>query len=222
MKIQQVKHETNPYLIIDDYYSPDVLEGVWKELDFYCHTELQNTDQNPVAINDGVKQGDMLRIPMDHIYTPQGGFKSLIFGGLDIIRQDAFHKSLDEVFAHVPYSWYNWYNVTNFSNTLISYYEDGHYYKPHFDTSYFTILIWLYKEPKNFTGGDFHIYHKLKQEEPISTVEVKNNRMIIFPSFYTHGVDELKVIDKNRKDKWGRFAITHFLTYKEELGFNGN
>ena len=80
----------------------------------------------------------------------------------------------------------------------------------------------MYKEPKNFTGGDFHIYHNSKQEEPISTVELKNNRMIIFPSFYTHGVDELKVIDKNRKDRWGRFAITHFLTYKEELGFNGN
>ena len=38
---------------------------------------------------------------------------------------------------------------------LVSHYEGGDHYKPHPDESIGSMVIWLYKEPKQFTGGEF-------------------------------------------------------------------
>ena len=46
--------------------------------------------------------------------------------------------------------------------SFLSYYEDGDYFKPHEDNCKLTVLNWMYKEPKRFTGGDlvFPDYNK--------------------------------------------------------------
>ena len=46
---------------------------------------------------------------------------------------------------------------TNSDSTMISYYDTGKYYKPHIDSTHFTCLIWLFKEPKQFKGGDLKL-----------------------------------------------------------------
>lgn len=215
-KYNPISNSSMPFLMIDDYYSPETLEGVWKEIDFYSHTEFQTSDENPPAIKDGKKRGDFKRIPMDHIYTHQGGFKSLIFGGAGMMSHDDFGEAVKETFKNVPGDFFHWFKVTNFSNTIVTYYEHGHFYKPHIDVSHFTLLIWLYKEPKNFTGGDFGLYHKDDYENPVEKIELKNNRAVLFPSYYTHGVDKISAIDNNRNDKWGRYCVSHFVGRNEQ------
>jgi hypothetical protein len=65
-------------------------------------------------------------------------------------------------------------------STLISYYESGDYYKPHKDMSLITAIIYLWENPKSFSGGD------LKFGD--FTVPIDNNSLVIFPSVVEHEV----------------------------------
>ena len=67
-----------------------------------------------------------------------------------------------------------------------------------------TALVWFYKEPKRFTGGD------LTFTQSQQTVECKHNRMILFPSYYLHAVDEVSMEYKYRGKGLGRYCLTHF------------
>ena len=85
-----------------------------------------------------------------------------------------------------------------------NYYDDAQEYKPHHDDPQFTILIWFYKEPKKFTGGDFIF------TQPNVNVKCKHNRMVLFPSYYLHQVTPVLMDKEYRNKGLGRFTITHF------------
>ena len=61
--------------------------------------------------------------------------------------------------------------------------SEGDYYLSHLDDVQFTLLIWLWKEPKNWTGGEF-IFGDVNH-----TVPMKNNSAVLFPSCYAHQVE---------------------------------
>jgi Rps23 Pro-64 3,4-dihydroxylase Tpa1-like proline 4-hydroxylase len=94
------------------------------------------------------------------------------------------------------------FGETNKDSTFVSYYEDSDHFKPHFDVFQFTALIWLYKEPKQFEGGDL-IFNELNEK-----IEIKNNRMLFFPSYLLHSVEEVKM--KINEFGMGRYCISHF------------
>ena len=81
--------------------------------------------------------------------------------------------------------------------TLVSYYEDGSYYKPHVDAAIMTCISYHWKEPKEFTGGDLH-FGDFK-------VPIENNCLLIFPSCTEHEVSPVS--------GQGRYAITQFLNF---------
>ena len=87
--------------------------------------------------------------------------------------------------------------------SFLSYYEDGDYFKPHKDKCKITILNWMYKEPKRFTGGEFVFtdYNK--------TIEIESNKAIIFPGTIEHAVNTTGLDEKYKG--MGRWCITHFL-----------
>jgi predicted 2-oxoglutarate/Fe(II)-dependent dioxygenase YbiX len=69
------------------------------------------------------------------------------------------------------------------------------------------MLIWFYKEPKKFEGGEL-----LFTEKEIK-IDLKHNRMILFPSHFLHEVKPIKM--KEEFDKgYGRYSITKFITYR--------
>jgi Rps23 Pro-64 3,4-dihydroxylase Tpa1-like proline 4-hydroxylase len=91
---------------------------------------------------------------------------------------------------------------------LVSYYEDSDYYLPHLDVAQFTSLLWFFKEPRCFSGGEF----KFSDYEDI--IELKHNRMVLFPSWVMHEVSEVKMNDRSETDgysTYGRYCITNFL-----------
>ena len=79
---------------------------------------------------------------------------------------------------------------------LLSRYDDGDHYLPHDDISFFTSLIWLYDEPKPFTGGDL-IFSDYDYK-----IECKNNTGVCFLGPMRHEVTKVKGS--------GRFTITMF------------
>ena len=89
----------------------------------------------------------------------------------------------------------------------MSYYENEHYYKSHTDSSVYTSVFWLFKEPKKFTGGDFtfdNIGH---------TIETQSNMAVLFPSWMKHKVDKIMMCESVPKfESNGRFAFSSFLT----------
>lgn len=94
---------------------------------------------------------------------------------------------------------------TNYSTVLASYYEDSDYYLPHFDSSVVTVLYWFFDEPKRFTGGN------LTFSDTGETVTVKNNSVLLFPSWAKHSVDTVSMEPEDRGKKLGRYCISQFL-----------
>ena len=88
--------------------------------------------------------------------------------------------------------------------TLISYYQEGDYYLSHLDDVQFTLLIWLWKEPKNWTGGEF-IFGDVNHAVPM-----KNNSAVLFPSCYAHQVETVHMNQPSFNDCTGRYCISRF------------
>jgi len=197
----------NGYLIIDNWYSEEEEYCVWKELDFYQTTELEKGEEtigDTIATNDKDEPlGKHLRIHLDTLYKEQFKKQSHILRLSTKIQNDTFHKKVLE--ANPIYG--RNFTATNYDHNLISYYEDKHFYKPHIDSFLWTMLIWFYKEPKNFKGGEL-VFVDSKE-----IIELKHNRMILFPSYFLHEVTPIHINEEFKKGD-GRYTITKFLNYR--------
>ena len=94
----------------------------------------------------------------------------------------------------------NWFSTVwrrnNFRCWLLSRYSNGEYYNAHTDAAQWTVLLWIFKEPKPFKGGD------LIFTDYDYTIECKNNSGIIFPGPIKHEVPPI--------EGDGRYTITLF------------
>ena len=90
----------------------------------------------------------------------------------------------------------------HFSTCLLNYYEHNDKYDTHTDWAVYTMVVFLCKEPKEFYGGDFYLTDINHKEE------YKNNKMIFFPSYAGHRVDEVQMFKTG--DRNGRYSLTHF------------
>ena len=98
-------------------------------------------------------------------------------------------------------------NKVNKHFTLINYYEDSDFYDFHEDESAFSILTFLFKDPRSFSGGNVIFRVSGKEFE----VKVKDNMSVIFPSCYEHKVIPIKMNQISDKEPLGRFSIAQFL-----------
>ena len=178
--LHQIKNPF-PFLQIENFYSEDELKLIWQELEFlnYPHkleppentgTAREKESKVPLKNNSGLF--------LNEIYT-----KKNISNILSINRK-LFTPQILNTFSNLSFG-YETIKTTDEDMTLISYYENGGYYKPHEDRAIYTAITWFFKEPKQFTGGNFYFTdYNLK-------IEIKNNMTILFPSFVTHAVDEI-------------------------------
>lgn len=199
--IMEIKkyNEKFPLIVIDDFYNQESLESIWEELNFLCYpSKLENPETSRGAVDDnGGELKNIGSIFLSQIYS--NFTKSNIF-----LESLETQKVLVEVFKdHDSWFFQNFYHKG--VNTLVSYYENGGYYKAHQDASIATVLNWFYKEPKRFEGGDLHF------PDYDMTIKVKNNRLIVFPSCIRHEVFKVEMEEQDCNKKLGRFCVTHFL-----------
>jgi len=191
------KNDKFPILQIDNWYSEKEMNNIYLELDYYMAIGKENMvkteKDNSTAVENDIPLSTGYRLK-----PHRNDFYSCINRCLMKQSSKKFNKYVEE---SMPQG--NSFKHTNFNSSFISYYEDGDYYKSHTDIALFSCLIWIYKEPKNFTGGDITF------SQCNTTIQCKNNRMIFFPSYYLHEVSEINLIDKNKSNS-GRFCITHF------------
>jgi len=186
------------YLLIENFYTEEELKMIWLELDMYsCFpdrylppTETGSATNNfgdPLKLNGGLW--------LDEIYSGQYRYMSNILE----LNQKLFPLIKPES------SWFFKDIQVNSDNTLISYYENNDFYKKHNDISYVTACTWFYKEPKRFSGGDFHF------DDYDITIECKHNTCVVFPSNIYHSVDQITIPKQYEKQGLGRYCMSQFI-----------
>ena len=191
-----------PFLVIDNWYDKETEKSVWSELDFLStkNKKEQLRAENTIVARkeDGTTLGKSYRWYPDAIYTEEGRAYSPITQSKNLFRTEEFH----EIIGHITPQCRS-FTATDFDTSIVSYYEDNDYYEPHHDKFMWTSLTWFYREPKKFTGGN------LKFTEPNYEINVKHNRMLMFPCYYLHEVLPIKT-KKFKEMGNGRYTITHF------------
>ena len=204
-----------PYILIDDFYNEEELDLIWEELDFLSYDfKLKSPEETGAAFVPPDKSGIDERILLK---KNRGIFLEDVFKYKECSNILKVNKKLFDIDLIKHGSWFfkNIPEALSTGTNLISYYEDTDeersYYAPHRDTALVTCLTWFYKgTSKKFKGGDLYF-----PDYDNKCVEVKYNRVILFPSFIQHAVDNVEVEECFRGKYMGRYCLTTFMTQQQ-------
>ena len=176
-----------PHVLLEDFYTEGEMKTVMEETrnlnPHLLPPEMSGTARHketgqPLKYNSGLFLTDAMP-------------NSEIAG---LARRHMFQELVEQV--DCPW-WASQWRQCNSQSWMLSRYTDGQYYNAHVDLSQFTMLIWYYKEPKPFTGGDlvFPDYDNY-------TIPCNNNTGIIFYGAMRHEVPPVRGT--------GRYCLTCF------------
>jgi Rps23 Pro-64 3,4-dihydroxylase Tpa1-like proline 4-hydroxylase len=199
MIIHKIK-EPFPHLIIYDFYNQNELKLVWQELDFLTSAEKLI----PAYLDGSTRKSNALSITLDSVY------KNLIYSNIAFINKKILSPEVKEAFLSLS-EFFGHITMVNNIHTKIKYYENGHNYHKHKDTSRFTGINYLYKEPKQFEQGDLYF------DDYNYKVELKNNMFILFMSSFCHSVNPILLSENSYLTGNGKYSITNFLNINENI-----
>lgn len=200
MKIQSSEQG---FLIIDDCFSQEELQKIWTDIEYIEQNNLFKFPTQTGSAKDPL-DGAVLK-KNKAIFLDRLTNENKIFHILSITSK-FFCVEIAEIFRQIHPGLSIFENL-NYSHSLLSYYENEDYYKSHIDNSVFTMLSWIYREPKCWTGGNL-----ILNEYDIE-IECKNNRTLIIPGSFFHSVETLNMIE-NQNCGMGRYCITTFAFVK--------
>lgn len=184
------------YILIDNTYTNEELEMIFLELDFWTKSKkLMGPEHTGSARNpDGTPKKNNKGVFLDGVYADRS------YSSILSLNRKIYGIQLDQ-----PSVMLNFLKHSNHDTTLVSYYENSSYYKSHKDSSVITVLTYLYKEPKAFTGGDLILSEYGYAFEPW------NNRTYIIPGVVDHEVTEIKMNPEDCGKGLGRYCISNFV-----------
>ena len=186
-----------PYMLVDDFYSTEEQDLIWEELESYRQDDIYTDGKFPGSY--GVSTvANLNRVYLEAIYPNNREDSNILTLYKKILSQEVLENYRQTTPAARQFE------NTNYDCSIVSYYEDSNNYGEHFDSFMHTVLIWFYQTPKRFEDGN------LRFPESNETVECIHNRMIMFPSYYLHEVDKVKLENKYRDQGLGRYCMTHF------------
>jgi hypothetical protein len=192
-----------PHIIIEDYYSAEELNNVWKELDFLTSVETLMPPSKTASATD--KEGFFSKknsgVFLDVLFSNNRESSYILKYG-----RKMFSPEMRDTVSPMHFV-FNYLNTARVDHTLVSYYQNSDYYLPHWDISTLSTCTWLFKEPKKFNGGDFNF------SDYNYKIQIKNNMTVLFPSTISHSVDEITMIDSNDIpfSGNGRYVISNFI-----------
>lgn len=187
------------YLRIDNFYDDNELALIWEELKFLTYSHKLNPPEKTGQTNPLMKKNRGLFL--DDIYSDRN------ISNILKVNRKIFTKDVMKQYNDLSEMHENIFNC-NQDSTLISYYENAGYYKSHSDTAVITALTWLFKEPKQFEGGDL-IFTKFDEK-----IEVTNNTLIMFPSHFKHEVTAISMQGYEPFSGNGRYCMSQFINVK--------
>lgn len=200
--------EPLPHIIVDDFYNETELREIWQELDFLTYSRKLMTPESTGAAyaldanGEKIYKKNNLGLFIDGLYANRD-LSNILFHTRKIFDKAFLEKCQEQNFI------FKYLMQANADFTLMSYYEDGATYESHHDKAVITVLTWLYKEPKGFTGGE------LTFSDHDYPIELKNNRVLIFPGVANHEVAAVRMNPGVKPmSGFGRYVITNFTTFR--------
>lgn len=206
----------SPILILDEFFSPEIAEECLQEcIDLrpvYMPASVGAGTQN--RRDSKIRKNDVVMMDSVYAVAPE---RSKVLSALTSRIGEGDCKALwhkgDYIFDIVNYA--------TWRETVLSRYGKCDFYGRHQDTVYnvdrksditrrlVTIVVYLNREPEEFSGGRLTLYKDGKE----LTVEPRHNRAVVFPSFTFHSVENVKLGD-GAPFGAGRFSINHWLGFK--------
>ena len=188
-----------PYAVFDDVILENILPLAWDELDYIDRFVTMSPVEGGTAYDSSGKALKSNNSLWMHTFYNNRKYSPIV-NSLDNLFCDSVIDTLFEfnsVYTYLP-------SICVF-NPLLSRYVDGDYYEPHTDKAFYTLCLHMWREPKEFEGGEF--YFELPNGD-IEEVETKPNRAILFPSCYRHSVTPVKYNSENSRP---RYSVNVFL-----------
>lgn len=197
-------------LTFENFFNEEQLKDVWSELDYIVSNDAAFTDdQNKVGTAEDPNTGEL-------VAKRKGLFLEQLFANFRQTSKIYTHikniilNNRGFVDSHPNSTLVKYIPHTNSDSVLISFYNNGDYYRPHCDTSVMTLIIYLWKASKTFEGGE------LVFPDTDLLFDPNYNEAILFPSCHRHEVSE--IVSEGTKDyPFERISITLFLTIRPAL-----
>jgi len=197
--------QIKPFAQIDNTYTQDELDGILLELEFLrVSGEFLDPEQTESAARigaDGTKTylKNNTGVFLDSVYQNRKT-SVLLKHNRKLFSAQLNLSELPPVFKQ--------FNRVNWDSTLVSYYTNQGYYKEHMDNAIFTMVTYLYKQPKKFLGGELLLPETGHVLEPVF------NRTYIIPSYITHEVTAVQMDQVDAERGYGRYCISGFLNFR--------
>jgi len=188
-----------PYIEIENFYTSEELNLIWEEIEFLYYDHKIERSYGSGEDDDGIPLKTSRCIYLDQFYQDRRSLSNIL-----TVNRKLYHNR-ERIFKSHSSWFFRECRITR-DKTSFSYYENNDQYRPHTDRFYMTCLFWTFKEPKVFDGGRFLFpdYHH--------EIEVKNNKMLCFPSCITHEVTPVSLKEEYNGKKMGRVCISNFLS----------
>ena len=172
--------DTIPYVIAEDYFEEEQVQKMLSELSMIQHKSEFSLPKN---MDEDYKKNKSVSV--DHVWSDRDC--SPILTNMDLIYHDSI---LVNEIKNTNYVFNGWY-ATNSDRTFATFNKKGDYYKPHYDISQYTLMYYLWEEPKSFEGGDIILSTTKQQDDWSVKISIKRNMLVVFPSPTFHEVTEL-------------------------------
>jgi Rps23 Pro-64 3,4-dihydroxylase Tpa1-like proline 4-hydroxylase len=190
------KPKSFPYLVIRDFYTNEEQKSIWQELEFLTTSSKLDPPNLTGQKDPSMKHNHGVFI--DNIYTDRK------YSNILQINRKLFSPEVTKAYESLHYT--NRYkSITNLDTTLVSYYENAGYYKPHHDVAVVTAISWHFRQPKAFSGGNL-IFTDFNE-----IIEIEDNMLVMFPSCAMHEVTSIAMESYYPEmSGYGRYAISNF------------
>jgi len=203
-------------VVIDNFYTEDQLKLINIELKWLCKKSIMSSDKESLVPAVHPDSGEIMTkksgVFLEAVFK-NWNHSALISFGFEQTNTEEFrtnllkYNGLFKLFFHC-----------NIRNHLLSYYENSDYYKPHIDSSIFTILNYFNIEPKQFSGGELVLHNATNSKQ--ATIEYRNNRTVIIASCTMHEVKPIVSNMSNSLSGYGRFCNSVFIGYEDSRETN--
>lgn len=184
------------YLVIDNVYTDEELEGIYKEIiELAPHAKVDGN--STASYQNGLLKKSGTGLFLDDYYGANRTKSRILQLNRKLFSQDILYRAcnLNAYYGHL--------SKANSDYTLLNFYIDGQGYDTHHDTAILTAVTMF--QVGEVSGGDFIFpdYHEI--------IKFKPNRMVIFPSCINHKADAIKASEGSY-----RISMAQFIDYKKD------
>ena len=197
-------------VVIDNFYTKEQMDEIMLELKYLTKKSIM---QPPEKLSSASTEGGQLLtskkgVFLEHVFANWQHSALISYAWEQLYLENVRSKLL---------SYNTLYKILYHCNSrthLLSYYENSDYYKPHPDSTIFTILNYFHTEPAQFTGGEVKLFSC--NSEKVATVEIKPNRIVIIAGCTMHEVAPIKSNLKNSLSGDGRYCNAIFVNLRDD------